>query len=140
MSKNSELLKEFCKVSGTSISILSELVEKLESQVSCEELIEWKSTPNLKSIIETDGNGNFRDPLTLEPIKGFRVRRTSARLFGYGKKFKGKYSSEIISLPKFVALIYHPNLNGSLATRVINNNPRDLRKENVEWVSTKNKY
>lgn len=99
---------------------------------------EWKSTPNLEGILETNGLGDFRNPRT---GKKLNMRSRSPKKAGTARTMVVKdLSGEkiTVSLQKFVALVYHSNLNGSIATKVVDGNRDNLSRENVQWAKSGN--
>lgn len=99
---------------------------------------EWRTTPNLEGLLETNGLGDFRNPKTgklihlkIRKIKNPKLARTTV---------VRSYNGELItvSLQKFVALVYHSNLNGSISTKVVDGNRDNLSRENVQWSKSGN--
>lgn len=116
--------------SGKPIMVMDRVsIDKVREKV-------WESTPNLQYTIETDGEGNFRHPFTKAKIKGWRRKGEGALIYS---PRMGRYGHMVdyISLQKFVALIYHPNLNGAISTKVKDGNAFNLHKDNVAWNTSK---
>lgn len=94
---------------------------------------EWKSTPNLAALIETNGRGQFRSPITLDPIT-LSARKGKAANKARTKVLVDQFGNKVtVSLQKFVALVYHPSINGSIATKVLDGDRDNLTKDNVAW-------
>lgn len=90
----------------------------------------WRSTPRLSHVLETDGEGNFR--WVNSNMKVTLPKKSSKALtLPYKDPVTGKRS--VVSLQKFVALIYHPRLNDEVATHVVDGDRCNLSKENVQW-------
>lgn len=100
-----------------------------ETEVSPDE---WLSTPNLKNVIETNGKGDFRNPKTKESIKGWRLKGKGSLVYS-PRMGRFKHMENYISLQKFVALIYLPNLGGAISTKTKDGNAFNLHKDNVLW-------
>lgn len=99
---------------------------------------EWKTTPNLEGVLETNGLGDFRNPTTGQPIvlKARNPKKANQARTINVKTLDGDLI--VVSLQKFVALVYHSNLNGSIATKVVDGNRDNLSRENVQWSKSGN--
>lgn len=99
---------------------------------------EWRTTPNLEGILETNGLGDFRNPTTGKAIVLKTRRIDKSRLARTITVKTNQGGLIVVSLQKFVALVYHSNLNGSIATKVLDGNRDNLSRENVQWSKSGN--
>lgn len=94
---------------------------------------EWRTTEKFRGLLETNGLGEFRNVVTgdLIQLKPRSQKRQKIARTVTLKDINGV--TKTISLQKFVALIYHSNLNGAIATKVLDGNRDNLSRENVAW-------
>lgn len=134
ISKNQSIIKKIWKISEDSllkiVKVLSKS-EKFELQIKDE----WLSTPKLLNVIRTNGKGDFLNVKTGSNLILNPRKNDEAKIWSY---INSNGKMEVISLQKFVAMIYHPNLSGSNITEVIDNNKLNLSKDNVRWVTNLN--
>lgn len=130
-----ELTKAIKSTTAKTLRGLADRVEPIEETIQ-ETPVVWRSTPGLKDVIETDGNGNFRWVKNQKMINIPKENKSNkAPVVRY---FNDEGQRCHVSLQKFVALIYHPVLNHEVNTRVIDGNRSNLAASNVEWVRPKN--
>lgn len=132
MSNSLDPLAQFDKVNSELSNLRPYILDLRNKVLGNDEPEEWRSTPNLEDIIETNGKGKFRCPYTLDSIKPKRPykNKNRARVYRY-TDINGNI--QVISLQKFVAMIYHPNLHNVNMTMVLDGNKDNLHKDNVEW-------
>jgi len=124
-------IKTIRKVAAKGLRLTAERLDKTPEAPTV-----WKSTPSLSNVLETDGNGNFRNLITNKKV--YLNHRKAEKALTLKLRINGK--REVISLQKFVAMIYHPNNTGSTMTKVLDGNKRNLSKDNVVWVNSNRKY